>query len=286
MNRFKTLFASSFVVVILFFNLMHAQSRTPANNRKESLNNDKVIALVNIGLSDTVIIEKIRQSDCDFDTSTSALANLKAAKVSDGIILAMINPKTGSVESASVNPLANQDPGIYAIQADSLVEIDPTAFSGAKANMLVAMATWGIKKTAVKGVLRGATAGNSINGKRPEFYFYFSEFNAQIDGTDTVFKGFMPFGASNPGEFLLVKLDQKSDTRETVMGEVGITGSKIGPRDKDTIPFSFEKISKRVFKVVPKIDLKPGEYGFWFAGGTHTGENISSERLFDFTVKD
>lgn len=55
------------------------------------MTNQDVIELVSLGFSDGVIIDKIRTAQgSDFDTSIPALEELKAAKVSDVVIRAMI----------------------------------------------------------------------------------------------------------------------------------------------------------------------------------------------------
>jgi hypothetical protein len=60
------------------------------------LTNQDVISMASLGLSDDVIIAKIRSvsgSDgLNFDTSVDGLKSLKEAKVSDAVVKAMINP--------------------------------------------------------------------------------------------------------------------------------------------------------------------------------------------------
>jgi putative component of membrane protein insertase Oxa1/YidC/SpoIIIJ protein YidD len=55
-----------------------------------------VIALVQAGLSEQIIISKMRTSKCRFDTSTNALIQLKNAGASDGVMLAITNAQCGS----------------------------------------------------------------------------------------------------------------------------------------------------------------------------------------------
>ncbi|HYE75628.1 MAG TPA: hypothetical protein VEF04_19955 [Blastocatellia bacterium] len=97
-NLTKVLFAvclfTGFAVVAVT-----AQSRPQSvlslptvNQTKEILTNDSVIELSQLGLGDTVIIEKIRQSECRFDTSLNGLKQLKAAKVSNAVIALMMDP--------------------------------------------------------------------------------------------------------------------------------------------------------------------------------------------------
>src|SRR3989441_11905417 len=57
---------------------------------QEVLTNDVVMAMKKAGLSDTVILAKIRSSQSKFDVSTRALVDLKQAGLSDQIIEAML----------------------------------------------------------------------------------------------------------------------------------------------------------------------------------------------------
>jgi len=47
--------------------------------------------------------------------------------------------------------------------------------------------------------------------------------------------------------------------------------------------FSFENVRQGVFKVVPKADLEPGEYCFFYAG-TPRGLGFGGGKVFDFSV--
>ena len=74
----------SFSICILLLCVVFA-SNSPAQTGREVLTNRQIIELVRLGLSEAVIVEKIRQSECRCDTGTTALAELKAAKVSDTV---------------------------------------------------------------------------------------------------------------------------------------------------------------------------------------------------------
>jgi hypothetical protein len=54
------------------------------------LTNDMVIKMAGVKLGDGVILDKIKTSQCSFDTSTDALIKLKQAGVSDAVLQAMI----------------------------------------------------------------------------------------------------------------------------------------------------------------------------------------------------
>jgi hypothetical protein len=57
--------------------------------------------MVKIGLSEGVILAKIKSSTCEFDTSPKALQELKASGVSDAIILEMV--QTGAAKTTSIS---------------------------------------------------------------------------------------------------------------------------------------------------------------------------------------
>ncbi|PYN03873.1 MAG: hypothetical protein DME07_05190, partial [Candidatus Rokuibacteriota bacterium] len=57
---------------------------------QEVLTNESVVALKKAGLSDSLIITKIRTSQAKFDVSTKGLIGLKSAGLADQIIEAMV----------------------------------------------------------------------------------------------------------------------------------------------------------------------------------------------------
>src|SRR5262245_16040693 len=75
---------------------------TPSD-AQEVLTNQSIIGMVKAGFSESVIIAKIRASTGKFDTSTDALLKLKAEKVPDKVIEAMIG---GGAPAAAAAPAA------------------------------------------------------------------------------------------------------------------------------------------------------------------------------------
>jgi hypothetical protein len=82
------------------------------SSAQEVLTNDSVIGMVKAGLPESVIISKIRTSERKFDTSTDGLIKLKAAKVPDKVIEAMV---TGGAPAAPTGASA------AASQADPMI---------------------------------------------------------------------------------------------------------------------------------------------------------------------
>jgi hypothetical protein len=65
----------------------------PAAPAGPTLTNDDVLKLVKAKLPESVIIKKIANSNCAFDTDPDALIKLKQAGVSEGVINAMVDKK-------------------------------------------------------------------------------------------------------------------------------------------------------------------------------------------------
>lgn len=267
------------------------------------LDNEKVIALVRMGLSEALIVAKIRKSGCECDTSVDAIAKLKAARVSDNIIMTMLDnagsnrnrneqevqlssdasPRTSETnESATSRELRQlSEPGIYFFDGGNMQYIEPSVFSGGKVNPLWGTLTYGIKKTKWKAKVRGKSANLQTGDSRPVFYFVFSP---ELRNSGATMAGLWGF-ATSPNEFVLVQMGVKTNSREAVLGEYGAwTGAEMGARDEDIREYSFEKIKPGIYKVEPKADLVTGEYCFYYAG-TISGFGFAGGKIFDFGVK-
>jgi hypothetical protein len=109
-----------FLILVLL-----AASTSFSQQLSKKLTNQDVIEMVSAGVSDHLIIEKIRASEgANFDTSVAGLRALKAARVSDSVIEAMINPHpvasavqgaTVASSAASVQGLPDEI-GVYVLQ--------------------------------------------------------------------------------------------------------------------------------------------------------------------------
>jgi hypothetical protein len=64
------------------------------SSKSSLINNESVIELMKSGLSETIIIAKIKSSKTNFDTSADSLVKLKEDGVTDNLILAMIESKS------------------------------------------------------------------------------------------------------------------------------------------------------------------------------------------------
>jgi hypothetical protein len=107
-RRFRSARLALVLAVALTALLLGPLAGAPSS-AQEVLTNDSIIGMVKAGLAESVIVTKIRTSERKFDTSTDGLIKLKAAKVPDKVIEAMI---TGGAPAAAGAAASQADPMI------------------------------------------------------------------------------------------------------------------------------------------------------------------------------
>ena len=209
---------------------------------QEVLTNDAVVAMKKAGLSDGVILAKIRSSQAKFDVSTQALVGLKQAGLSDQIIEAMVahtGPGGGS-SGAATAPADTRPRGgigqgreaIYYLKGDQYVEL-----AAAVASIETNFAFFQSKSEIV---LKGRKAAYRVAEREPIFFSNWPPNEAPLvrlkpgdDHDDRNLKfssgAFMPFGGTQ----------------------------KQGVRSEDTIDVDSEKDPRGFFRIKPKTALPP-----------------------------
>jgi hypothetical protein len=256
------------------------------------ITNKDIIEMTSIGLSDDVIIEKIRSasagSTLKFDTSLSGLKELKAAKVSDPVIKVMINPTPPQAPvvigaSAVVSNDPNLPPpevGVYWKNGKAFVLIEGQAISNSKVGGRAgSFFTYGMRNEHWDATLNGPQSTHIVNERQPTFYLY------------------VPDGSS-AADYALIKLEKKGDHREFEVGSFGgITGGKSGVKRDKELEFTAEHAGIRVYKITLAQAMKPGEYAFFMgtgqqatmaggsSGGARSGGSAAG-RVYDFRIPD
>jgi hypothetical protein len=256
------------------------------------LTNQDIIDMVSAGLSDDIVIAKIRdasaQDHLGFDTSVDGLKALKAAKVPDDVIKVMINPApppvvatAGTAATPGVAPnLPPPEVGVYWKNEATFVPIEGQTISQAKVGGRAgSMFTYGMRSEHWDAFVNGPTSKNRVKDRQPLFYLY------------------VPDGSS-ASDFVLLKLNKKGDRREFQIGSFGgVTAGKSGVKRDKEVPFKYEHVAIRTFRLTLNDALAPGEYGFFMgtgqeammsggrAGGSNSG-GATAGRIFDFTVPD
>jgi hypothetical protein len=258
---------------------------------KKRFTNEDVISMAKLGLTDDVIIAKIRAMSAagdaiSFDTGVEGLKNLKANGVPDSVIKVMINPTAVGptvVAATSTTPMTvdpNLPPpevGVYWKDRANFVLLQGQALTNTKAGGKAgSLFTNGMRNQHWDATIEGATSKNAVRERHPSFYFYVP------DGSDA-------------GDYVLIKLNKKSDHREFQVGSFGgITGGKSGVKKDKELGFKADHVGIRMYKVTLESDLRPGEYAFFMGtgtgatmsgarGGNRSGGNASG-RIYDFSI--
>lgn len=85
-----------------------------------ALTNKDVLEMLKAGLTQKVVIAKIKSSTCDFDTSPGTLKELKAASVPDAVVLAMVQAPVPSKAPAVPKASARTNDGLSLQECESL----------------------------------------------------------------------------------------------------------------------------------------------------------------------
>ena len=278
-----------------------------ASTAPKQLTVDQVISMVKAGLSDDVIITKLRQQDHPFDLESDELIKLKNANVSDAVVKVMMDPKSqpaapqaqpqqvivapgipgivgvrgtqasGATPAPGTN--ANGDPNDPMMPHDSGIYLYTKDRDG-KPKMVV------LERAAYTGAKTGGALGSALTYgiKKIKTKAVIAGAKAQIRVQDTspVFYFYFDdkqaglgktyFGVgnlSNPNQFALLKLEVKGQNRETTIGAYSSLGSSSGEDTKAMVQFKSERIRPGLYKVT--VDsIGEGEYCFLASGGEGT----------------
>lgn len=100
------------------------QAKSTATPDPRPLTNKDVVDMHNSGLSADVVLAKIKSSQSKFDTSPSALAELKTAGIADQVILAMVETSSTSAPSAPAGSVTAPTPAEREVKVSDGAEIE------------------------------------------------------------------------------------------------------------------------------------------------------------------
>ena len=294
--------ASARTISLVCVLLLLGSSLVTAQETAEVLTNEKVVTMVKAGLPANIVVNKIRTSKTNFNTSTDELIRLQQVRLPAEIINAMLEAtnkeaavisRTGAGDTTKTDPhdpASAHEAGIYFYEEKDgkrqMVQLEPSISTQSKSGGFFKSAmTYGIAKIKSKAVLSNRDARLQLDTARPVFYFYFEVKNSGLSTSGNIYSG----SSTSPNEFVLVKMDQKKNGRELVVGQANVFGAESGTLDKYARPFDYEKLGPGVYKVVPRVDLEDGEYGFFYGGTTpivgygYFGAGVSP-KIFDFGI--
>ena len=233
--------------------------------------------MVKAGLSENVVIAKIRKAGRAFDLSAAQMVELNKNGVSDAVLGAMIDPTAPiapaapPVASAPAVPAAadagdqpqDVEIGVYYRKAGRWEEMLPEVVNWKTGGVIKHMATVGVVKGDVNGHIPGPHSRNSVT--RPIEVLIYTPEGVAIT------------------EYQLLHLRENSSNREfrTVTGGVMHVS---GGATRDVVPFEGKRISPRTYKVLLPSSLGTGEFGFLPPGGNMSSTNTSLGKIYTFRV--
>jgi hypothetical protein len=233
-----------------------------------------VAQLVQAKLPDDIVAQKIDECEPHFQLDPSHLIALKQAGVSDNLIRVMAARQSGqrghTVAQASggrAEPLSVPDEdGVYWIpQGAPLQRIEGMAISNDRTgSTFVSRLTFHIKRERINAQLRNQHAVVQIPSHQPTFYFC------------------LPEGASI-GDYLLIKLAQRSDVRQIEVAERTFWKEQRGIDHFAEFDVTYSRVRSHLYTVTPKAELPTGEYGFYVASGIELTK--VDRRIYDFGIE-
>jgi hypothetical protein len=276
---------------ILVLSVCFALAAT-ARAQDEVMTNEEVITLTKAGLSQSIIIGKIRAEKSNFDLSTDSLIKLKQSGVSDDIVAAMLEAKSGKAVAATSGPSMSGDPndpmtkhnyGIYLFEDKegqrkmTQLAVNVSSQNRTGGGFTAAVTPFGLGKVKTKANLPGRNANMQIRNNSPVFYFYLDVSSGGLNTASGI--------PSTPNEFTLIRFNQRSDNREVTIAKTNSWGSKGGLSDEYVVQLKAEDLGNGIFRITPAGDLKNGEYAFYLVNSGNSNASAAiGAKFFDFGV--
>jgi hypothetical protein len=186
--------------------------------------------------------------------ATIAVANQVAARLVDSygtLKRGLLGPDIEATQTtaAGVQPAVPENGssevppefGVYYREAGTWIRIAGVEPAQTNSNgMARALLSWGLAGINVLQVYQGSKAPVQISSERPTFYV----------------RGLAPSAA----EVMLLRFDEKRDSRELRIARVSPFSTQAGPRIQDLTGAIVTRIGNDVVTITPRSELKPGEY--------------------------
>jgi hypothetical protein len=223
---------------------------------------EDIVRLSKDGISEDVLVAKIKKNAKAFDLSPDEIVELKKLGVSDSVIKMLLDPTQPYAPPPPPQPpppapkpsipgkkyptdayaaRIPAEPGLYRIYQSAPVQMDLKLFMGQKQGAGLGKVL--LKKGKAVAYLAGPAARTRLADAAPVFYIRLAD-------------------GKGVEEFVLVALDRKKDRRELDMGPPA-PKPELNP---DTIrPFDSLEVGAGLFRLTPTTLVK-GEYMFFLIG--------------------
>ena len=249
--------AANRVIASILFVAFLAQSPVVADE-EEVLTNEDILITTGEGLTERVIIAKVRASETDFDISREQLVALSRAGVTAHVLEAMVLKSVPSATREMADTYAQRfqgtpctGPGLYLEDADgALRQVNPHVPQIRESRGIF------VGGAAGRMAIPGVRSDTRTSSRTPAFWFC-----PEDPGFSTG-----PGTTADPREILLVVLNPSEQRMERSF-EAGTT--HIWMDRSSNIPsrlirrVKFEDMGFGVYRITPRSALDPGEYGFY-----------------------
>jgi len=234
---------------------------TYAQSTTEVLDNQSVIDMYKAGLSKDLLMSKIENSECHFNTSTQGLIELKKAHVPESIISTMMKQgdKKGTIKATT--------PTMVAVPTTKDVKVAPTKNNSSAPDLEVLnlVHAWNkgnnqtlpLEKTTA--TMKSRTKALGYGGVNLVFEVSGDKSPVRlVEGNQTVF--LVNTGGSIPDGFVLYKLSVKKKYREAISTNVSGMGQIKG--SEGVISVNIKSMKNGLYELAPATPLAKGEYFF------------------------
>lgn len=260
----------TFRLVVVLGCLLVVAFAAHARSQTSPLTNEDIIELVEAGLGAGALVAAIERAEAVAFDVDAGLLHLARSGVPDEVITAMIEKQSERDDAVSAAASAAEQvaptPGIYLVDQDVEVRLEPTAYSFHGASRWRSRLTLGIARGQARATVPRERSQARTPEARPRFRFVFP---------------------ANPNQFALARMEPKEGRRELVVGEANEFGFSSGPRGQDMRAFEFNEVEPGIYEVEVTQDLSAGEFCFFpILAGNVSGDmgGAAVNQIFDFGV--
>jgi len=284
----------------------------PTNSQVKELTVDDVIKLAKAGLSDDLIIQRIRKKGQPFDLSADQIVQLKTASVSERVIEVMINPTISTVSTtaetnpAPVAPASVAPASVAPVPAASAPAAQQRTSAGAVVKSpgdrpspqkvlpnepgMYLMVAYEYTKILGQAVAFERTGSRLVSGLT--LHIKAAHNNIQLPGsTAQTITGAEPVFAFVPsqhetengvtaGDLLLIKLEVHGDRRQIEIAAGGAGRGSAGVSITHQLAATRTDLASGKYEIRPAGPLNLGEYALFL----QRGEGLPA-LLYDFSVR-
>lgn len=279
----------------LILKMMESDKNRMIDN--EILTNEVIIKMNTAKISKKIILSKIKSSNNNYDLKTDALIKLKENKVSEDIVMAIMDAKSVQVAQQTRQDVKRipkkfnkptdlsrlNAPGIYYYDGNtnSFTKLDANVFSQTKTNKAAQVLVSSMINAKGKSMVNGSNANLQLNDYEISFYFYFSKQAVKSKEIENELTEF----SQSPNEFTLAKFKTYPDKnfREMELSKSSALGGTSGMNESQLVNFKYEKINDNLFRVYFPKPLVNGEYCFMPTINSSSQGNAA--KMYDFGVK-